>query len=79
MTRPTVEQIQEGVETVLKDPKFKARALEMQEEAKRYDPIELIVEEIEAMAVGKHSDGTDLRTPTWKSIFDLFDEYEVGE
>jgi UDP:flavonoid glycosyltransferase YjiC (YdhE family) len=79
VTRPTVEQVREGVETVLKDPKFKARALEMQEEAKRYDPIELIVEEIEAMAVGKHSDGADLRTPTWKNIFDLFDEYEVGE
>jgi hypothetical protein len=41
----------------------------MQEESKRYDPIELIVKEIEAMAVGKHSDGTDLRTPTWKSMF----------
>jgi UDP:flavonoid glycosyltransferase YjiC (YdhE family) len=79
VTRPTVEQVREGVETVLKDPKFKARALEMQEESKRYHPIELIVEEIEALAVGKHRDGTDLRTPTWKNIFDLFDEYEVGE
>jgi UDP:flavonoid glycosyltransferase YjiC (YdhE family) len=76
VTRPTVEQVREGVETVLKDPKFKARALEMQEEAKRYDPIELIVEEIEAMAVGKHSDGADLRTPTWTSIFG---DDEVGE
>jgi hypothetical protein len=74
-----VEQVREGVETVLKDPRFKARALEMKEEAKRYDPIELIVEEIKAMAVGKHSDGADLRTPTWRSIFDLFDDVEVGE
>jgi UDP:flavonoid glycosyltransferase YjiC (YdhE family) len=79
VTRPTVEQVREGVETVLKDPRFKARALEMKEEAKRYDPIELIVEEIKAMAVGKHSDGADLRTPTWRSIFDLFDDVEVGE
>jgi UDP:flavonoid glycosyltransferase YjiC (YdhE family) len=63
-----VEQVREGVETVLKDPKFKAGALEMQEEARRYDPIELIVEEIKAMAVGKHSDGTDLRTPSWTNI-----------
>jgi UDP:flavonoid glycosyltransferase YjiC (YdhE family) len=68
VTRPTVEQVREGVEMVLKDPKFKARALEMREEAKRYDPIELIVEEIEAVAVGKHSDGADLRTPTWTRI-----------
>jgi len=69
VSRPTVDQVREGVEAVLKDPKFKARASEMQEESKRYDPIELIVKEIEAMAVGKHSDGTDLRTPTWKSMF----------
>ena len=69
VTRPTVEQVREGVETVLNDPKFKARALDMQEEAKKYNPIESIVEEIEAMAVGKHSDGTDLNnTPTWKSL-----------
>jgi UDP:flavonoid glycosyltransferase YjiC (YdhE family) len=38
VTRPTVERVREGVETVLNDPKFKTRALEMQEEAKRYDP-----------------------------------------
>lgn len=76
VTRPTAEQVREGVETVLKDPKFKTKAMEMQEEAKRYDPIELIVEEIEAMAVGKHSDGTDLRTPTWRGIFG---DVEVGE
>jgi UDP:flavonoid glycosyltransferase YjiC (YdhE family) len=68
-TRPTAGQVREGVETVLKEPKFKARALEMQEEAKRYNPIELIVEEIEAMTVGKHSDGSDLRMPTWTSMF----------
>jgi UDP:flavonoid glycosyltransferase YjiC (YdhE family) len=69
VTRPTIDQVREGVEAVLKDPKFKASALEMQEESKRYDPIELIAKEIEAMAVGKYSDGTDLRTPTWESIF----------
>ena len=68
-TRPTAEQVREGVETVLKDPKFKAKALEMQEEAKGYDPIELIVKEIDAMAVGKYSDGSDLRVPTWKKVF----------
>jgi UDP:flavonoid glycosyltransferase YjiC (YdhE family) len=76
VTRPTVEQVREGVETVLKDPKFKAKALEMQDEAKRYDPIKLIVEEIEAMAVGRHSDGADLRTPTWTRIFG---DDEAGE
>ncbi len=48
-TRPTVEQVREGVETVLKNPEIKAKALEIQEEAKGYDPIELIVEEVEAM------------------------------
>lgn len=41
------------LETVLKDPQFKARALEIQEEAKMYDPISLIVEEIEATAAGE--------------------------
>jgi len=68
VTRPTPEQVREGVETVLKDPKFKAKALELQEEAKKYNPIELIIEEIEAVAVGKHSDGSDLSPPTWKSV-----------
>ena len=69
VTRPTMEQVREGIETVLTDRKFKMRALEMQEESKRYDPIELIVEEIESMALGKYSDGADLRTPTWRRIF----------
>ncbi|PMD31540.1 glycosyltransferase family 1 protein [Hyaloscypha variabilis F] len=68
-TRPTAEQVREGVETLLKDPKFRVKALEMQEEAKGYDPIELIVKEIDAVAVGKHSDGSPLRTPSWKKTF----------
>jgi UDP:flavonoid glycosyltransferase YjiC (YdhE family) len=68
-TRPTAEQVREGVKTVLKDPKFKAKALQMQEEAKGYDTIELIVKEIDAVAVGKHSDGSPLRAPSWKKTF----------
>lgn len=77
VTRPTVEQVREGVETVLGDPRFKQRALEMQEEAKRYNPIELIVEEIEAMAARTRSDGGELKAPTWMSVFD--DDEESDE
>lgn len=68
VTRPTVDQVREGVEKVLKEPHFKARVLEIQEEAKKYNPIKLIIEEIGAMARGKHVDGTDLKTPTWTSM-----------
>ncbi|RDW92675.1 hypothetical protein BP5796_02069 [Coleophoma crateriformis] len=73
VTRPTVEQVREGVETVLNDSKIKARALEMQEEAKRYDPIRRIVEQIEAMAIWKEA---DLKTPTWASVYG---DDEVGK
>jgi hypothetical protein len=34
----------------------------MQEEGKTYDPLSTIVEEINAMAEGKHADGTKLES-----------------
>jgi UDP:flavonoid glycosyltransferase YjiC (YdhE family) len=57
---PTPEQVLHAVDVVQSNPKYRKRALEMQEEAKTYDPLSTIVEEINAMAEGKHADGTKL-------------------
>lgn len=65
-SRPTPAQVQEGVETVLRDPKYKKRVLEMQEESRKYDPIVFIDEEIRAAAAGRY----DGRIPTWESFYD---------
>jgi UDP:flavonoid glycosyltransferase YjiC (YdhE family) len=59
---PTPEQVRHAVDIVQSDPKYRKRALEMQEEAKTYDPLSTIVEEINAMAEGKHADGTKLES-----------------
>jgi UDP:flavonoid glycosyltransferase YjiC (YdhE family) len=55
---PTPEQVRHAVDVIQSNPKYRKRALEMQEEAKTYDPLSTIVEEINAMALGKHADGT---------------------
>ncbi|KAK0100580.1 hypothetical protein ONS95_007038 [Cadophora gregata] len=65
-SRPTPVQIQEGIDTVLTDPKYKKRVLEMQEESRKFDPIQAIDEEIKAAASGKY----DGRVPSWKSFYD---------
>jgi MGT family glycosyltransferase len=57
---PTPEQVRLGVDTIQSDPKYKKRALEMQKEAETYDPLSIIVEEINALAQGKHADGSKL-------------------
>jgi UDP:flavonoid glycosyltransferase YjiC (YdhE family) len=60
--KPTPEQVRHAVDIVQSDSKYRKRALEMQEEAKNYDPLSTIVEEINAMAEGKHADGTKLKS-----------------
>lgn len=57
---PTPEQVRHAVDVVQSDPKYRKRALEMQEEAKSFDPLSTIEAEINAMAEGKHADGTPL-------------------
>jgi UDP:flavonoid glycosyltransferase YjiC (YdhE family) len=47
---PTAEEIREAAEKALTDPKYKKRALELQAEARSYNPIELIVKVIPEVA-----------------------------
>jgi len=60
--KPTLQQVRHAVDVVQSNPKYRERALEIQEEAKNYDPLSTIVEEINAMAEGKHADGTRLES-----------------
>jgi UDP:flavonoid glycosyltransferase YjiC (YdhE family) len=50
---PAPEQVRYAVDLLQSNPKYKKRALEMQEEAKKFDPLSIIVEEINALAKGK--------------------------
>ncbi|KAN0098903.1 glycosyltransferase family 1 protein [Hyaloscypha variabilis] len=50
---PTVEAIQEAVDTILGDEKYKKRAQELQQEMGRYDTFSLITKNIEELA-GAH-------------------------
>jgi UDP:flavonoid glycosyltransferase YjiC (YdhE family) len=59
---PTPKQVRHAVDVIQSNPKYRESALEMQEEAKTYDPLSTIVEEINAMAEGKHRDGTKLES-----------------
>jgi UDP:flavonoid glycosyltransferase YjiC (YdhE family) len=59
---PTPEQVRHAVDVIQSNPKHRKRALEMQQEAKTYDPLSTIVEEINAMADGKHADGTKVES-----------------
>jgi UDP:flavonoid glycosyltransferase YjiC (YdhE family) len=47
---PTAEEVKEATERVLTDPTYKKRALELQAEARSYNPIELIVKTIPEVA-----------------------------
>jgi UDP:flavonoid glycosyltransferase YjiC (YdhE family) len=47
---PTAEEVRAATETVLADPKYKKRALELQAEARSYDPIENIIKGIPEIA-----------------------------
>lgn len=49
--RPAPEAILKAVDEVISDPKYKKRALELQAEAAKYDPMTLIVDSIEELAV----------------------------
>jgi UDP:flavonoid glycosyltransferase YjiC (YdhE family) len=57
---PTPERVRHAVDVIQSNPKYRKRALDMQQEAKTYDPLSIIVEEIKAMAEGMHADGTKL-------------------
>jgi len=59
---PTPEQVRHAVDVIQSNPEYRKRALEMQQEAKTCDPLSTIVEEINAMAEGKHADGTKLES-----------------
>lgn len=47
---PTAEEIRVAAEKVFRDPKYKKRALELQTEAKSYNPVESIVKAISEVA-----------------------------
>lgn len=64
----TPEQVRQAVDTIQSDQRYKIRALEMKGEAEGYDPLSIIVEEIYAMAEGKHTDGTSLRNTYPRTI-----------
>jgi len=50
---PTPEQVRHAVDVVQSNPKYKKRALEMQEEARTFDPLSTIVAEINTLAKEK--------------------------
>lgn len=50
---PSVEQLSQGIDEVLTNCRYKARALEIQAEIAMYDPINVIIENIEELAERK--------------------------
>jgi UDP:flavonoid glycosyltransferase YjiC (YdhE family) len=63
---PTLIQVRHAVDVVQSNPKYREGVLEMQQEAKTYDPLSTIVEEINAMAERKHADGTRLESSSYR-------------
>ncbi|KAM0544997.1 hypothetical protein ACHAPJ_011578 [Fusarium lateritium] len=55
-TYPSVEQLSHAVDEVLENDKFKKRALEIQAEIAQYDPVGVIVENIEELAKRRDRD-----------------------
>lgn len=51
---PTKEAIKIGVEEIISNPKYKTRALELQAETAKFDPISFVMETIEELAREKH-------------------------
>ncbi|KAH6673788.1 putative UDP-glucuronosyltransferase 2A3 [Halenospora varia] len=52
--KPTVEQVRNAVDEVLTNPKYKARAVEMEKEMATFDPMAVVATQIEELAAGKH-------------------------
>ena len=52
--QPTVEALRTAVDEVISNPKYKKRALELEEEMARFDPMSIVAENIEELAAGKH-------------------------
>jgi UDP:flavonoid glycosyltransferase YjiC (YdhE family) len=51
---PTKEAILEGIEELIREPKYKKRALEMKAEMDGFDPMSIVSQTIDELAIGKH-------------------------
>jgi UDP:flavonoid glycosyltransferase YjiC (YdhE family) len=52
--QPTQEAIRAGVDEIISNPKYKARAKELEAEMAEFDPLEVIIQNIEDLGAGKH-------------------------
>lgn len=52
--KPTKEAILEGVEELIREPKYKKRAMELKAEMDGYDPMSIVAQNIDELAAGKH-------------------------
>lgn len=51
---PTKEAIRVAMDELIADPKYKARAKELESEAAGFDPLSVIIQNIEELAAGHH-------------------------